>query len=81
MNPLAVLTARANYLLAIRDLLPNETTCPGPPIELRDMILDAPESTEPFDFVVGNPPWVAWDNLSETYRDRTKPLWRQYGLF
>ena len=34
-----------------------------------------------FDFVVGNPPWIAWDNLPGDYREATKPLWQRYGLF
>jgi len=34
-----------------------------------------------FDCVAGNPPWIAWDHLPEEYRELTKPLWRQYGLF
>jgi hypothetical protein len=33
------------------------------------------------DHVVGNPPWVVWDNLPPEYRDDTKPLWQHYGLF
>ncbi|MEM2742244.1 MAG: N-6 DNA methylase, partial [Nitrososphaeria archaeon] len=33
-----------------------------------------------FDYVVGNPPWVNWENLPEFYRNDTKPLWDQYGL-
>jgi hypothetical protein len=33
------------------------------------------------DLVVGNPPWVVWDNLPADYRDDTKPLWEEYGLF
>ena len=107
-NPLAVLTARANYLLALGDLLPG-----GPiqvPVYCRDSILGSRESrvesreerfhlstldsrlstldsqlstpdSRPFDVVVGNPPWIAWDNLPAGYREATKPLWRQYGLF
>ena len=31
--------------------------------------------------VVGNPPWIAWDNLPGDYREATKPLWQRYGLF
>lgn len=81
VNPLAVLTARANYLLAIRDLLGVEPTDVALPIHSRDVILDAPAPGESFDYVVGNPPWVAWDNLSDDYRARTKPLWQHYGLF
>ncbi len=34
-----------------------------------------------FDYVVGNPPWIAWDNLSDEDRQATKPLWERYGLF
>jgi len=34
-----------------------------------------------FDFVVSNPPWVNWESLSQDYRDQTKPLWSEYGLF
>lgn len=34
-----------------------------------------------FDIVVGNPPWVNWESLPGAYRDETKPLWVDYGLF
>jgi len=34
-----------------------------------------------FDFVVGNPPWVNWESLAQEYRDATKKLWTDYGLF
>lgn len=34
-----------------------------------------------YDIVVGNPPWINWDKLSEPYRQKTLPLWIQYGLF
>jgi len=33
-----------------------------------------------FDYVVGNPPWVNWENLPESYRDVSKSLWGFYGL-
>lgn len=33
-----------------------------------------------FDYVVGNPPWVNWESLSDDYRDATKPIWESYGL-
>ena len=35
----------------------------------------------PFDYVVGNPPWVRWGYLSDEYREATKKLWVDYGLF
>lgn len=33
-----------------------------------------------FSHVVGNPPWIAWENLSEAYRRVTASLWDQYQL-
>jgi hypothetical protein len=41
----------------------------------------APVAAGEFDFVVGNPPWVRWDYLSQDYRDATLELWKEYGLF
>jgi len=79
VNPLAVLAARANCVLAVADLLaPGQVVTP--PVHVRDVVLDPPTG-ETFDWIVGNPPWVAWDHLGEAYREATKPLWRRYGLF
>ena len=41
----------------------------------------APVLVGEFDFVVGNPPWVNWESLSGEYREATKRLWVDYGLF
>jgi type II restriction/modification system DNA methylase subunit YeeA len=40
----------------------------------------APMLKGKFDFVVGNPPWVNWENLPEQYREISKGLWENYGL-
>lgn len=80
LNPLAVMAARANYLMAIRDL-PGPTDRVQIPVYLCDSILDASAPAGRFDYVVGNPPWIAWDNLPADYREATKPLWERYGLF
>jgi SAM-dependent methyltransferase len=37
--------------------------------------------TSGFDYVLGNPPWVNWQSLSDHYRDKTWKLWQDYGLF
>lgn len=37
--------------------------------------------TSGFDYVIGNPPWVNWQSLSDDYRAKTLPLWQDYGLF
>lgn len=34
-----------------------------------------------FDFVVGNPPWIVWDNLPPDYRESTHHVWKDYNLF
>ncbi|MGA2030948.1 MAG: N-6 DNA methylase [Thermoguttaceae bacterium] len=84
LHPLAVMTARANYLIAIADLLPEEAPAEVP-VYWCDSILDERPGPDAglgrFDFVMGNPPWVAWDNLPDAYRQATKPLWERYGLF
>jgi hypothetical protein len=41
----------------------------------------APKMAGKFDFVIGNPPWIRWDFLSEDYRKATLQLWKNYGLF
>ena len=41
----------------------------------------APLFSGEFDYVIGNPPWIAWDNLPRPYREATKKLWFRYGLF
>jgi hypothetical protein len=84
LNPLAVMTARANFLIALADVLP-EGEAVEAPIYLYDSILGQGAAGEAaggtFDFVVGNPPWIAWDNLPDDDRQATKPLWERYGLF
>jgi len=40
----------------------------------------APLTMGAFDYVVGNPPWVNWENLPDAYRKATVPLWHRYGL-
>ncbi len=85
-NPLAVLAARANWLLALLPWLdPSEEI--RIPVFVQDALFQEsyaraePTEQEPFDFVVGNPPWIVWDHLGSEYRDATRPLWRHYGLF
>ncbi len=80
LHPLAVASARANYLLAIVDLIGPDAPIDVPVFD-RDAILDQRLNEAPFDFVVGNPPWIAWDNLPGDYREATKPQWQRYGLF
>lgn len=34
-----------------------------------------------FDFVVGNPPWIAWKSMSKVYREGSLEVWKSYGIF
>lgn len=80
LNPVAVAAARANLVMATADT-GVDPKCVAKCISLCDSILDVVEIPQKFDFVVGNPPWIAWDHLPRAYRDATRPLWIRYGLF
>lgn len=38
-------------------------------------------SKKHFDYVMGNPPWIAWKAMSESYRKLTLDIWLSYGIF
>jgi hypothetical protein len=40
----------------------------------------SPRGFENVDYIVGNPPWVRWSRLPETYRKRVKRFCDYYGL-
>jgi len=77
VHALAVETARTNYLLALGDLAEGVTDVP---VYEADSVLRGPQLA-PFDYVVGNPPWINWQNLPVDYRRETMALWEHYGLF
>lgn len=88
LNPLAVLAARSNFLGAILDIL--EPNVPFIiPIHLINCIeMDqrfsnsvVPSLQNYFDFVVGNPPWINWEIISEPFKKTANELWSRYGLF
>jgi hypothetical protein len=83
LNPLAVIAARTNYLLALGDLLAARQGEIEIPVFQADSVLTSspPCSPEPYDYIVGNPPWINWESLPDDYRQRTKALWEHYGLF
>lgn len=75
-SPLACLSARANLLL----LLGKPDTPLEIPVYCADSVLETPLSRQ-FDIIVGNPPWINWETLEPAYREQTRSLWREYGLF
>jgi len=38
-------------------------------------------SHDKFDFILGNPPWITWKAMSDTYRKMTLDIWLSYGIF
>jgi SAM-dependent methyltransferase len=40
----------------------------------------APLTVGQFDYIVGNPPWINWEHLPDSYRNATKDLWTRYQL-
>ena len=38
-------------------------------------------SHDKFDVLVGNPPWITWKAMSDTYRKLTLDIWLSYGIF
>lgn len=89
LNPLAVQSARVNFLIAIADLL---VQCKGRDIEVPVFLADAvcPPAVRPgvlslpvgqFDAIVGNPPWVRWSSLPKAYRNQIKPTCEKYAIF
>lgn len=80
INPLAVLTAKTNYLLGVLDLLETEQSIQLPIFQAD--VLHLPELPIPkADLMVGNPPWVNWEYMPEPYRLKSQHLWLEYGLF
>lgn len=38
-------------------------------------------SQSKFDVIIGNPPWITWKAMSDTYRTATLDIWLSYGIF
>ncbi|WP_224268916.1 N-6 DNA methylase [Haloprofundus salinisoli] len=85
LNPVAVRCARLAYLLALTPLLADaDSPTVELPVHLGDSLGLGGESAEPShaalpttdlraDVLVGNPPWLTWERLSERARSR----WRE----
>lgn len=79
INPLAVLSAKSNCLLAVLDLLElGEEAVDLPVYQTDALTLEA--DGERAELVAGNPPWVNWEYLPPAYRAGSQELWSRYGL-
>jgi hypothetical protein len=79
LDPLAVATARANYLFALGDLLRGVDRAEIPVHHADAILTPANVVAGRFDCVAVNPPGQRWDSLPAEYRHRLTPLWQKYG--
>jgi type I restriction-modification system DNA methylase subunit len=83
INPIAVITAKFNYIFAIYPLMlkngikPNNITIP---IHLEDAIFIS-DYIGNFDLIIGNPPWVRWSVLPDNYKLKIKYSLRNERIF
>ncbi|MCU1358094.1 MAG: hypothetical protein JWM89_3512 [Acidimicrobiales bacterium] len=41
----------------------------------------APATIGPVDLVIGNPPWISWKHLPQSWQERSRSLWLSWGLW
>ncbi|MHA1799203.1 MAG: N-6 DNA methylase, partial [Candidatus Helarchaeota archaeon] len=79
LNPVAVFTSKLNYFINIIDLLSDEIQENLEiPIYQKDSIKYQDKN---YDLIIGNPPWVNWEQLPKDYRDSLIIECKNFGLF
>lgn len=79
LNPIAIFTSKVNYLLNILDLIdPVFDNNISLPIFEKDALI---EKDRNYDIIIGNPPWVNWEDLPINYRTDLIEKCKAYGLF
>lgn len=96
INPVSVFAAQINYLIEYYSYFQSFDNLPERlPIFEADVTQEVIYSVGLFDdkpkvvtdsigkvdFIVGNPPWVNWEYLPKSYRERTHEAWKYYGLY
>src|SRR5687768_2081422 len=87
VDPVATIAAKTNLLIFVSWLMSiGQYQLKQPlrlPIFCGDTIYSVKSElnhTELFDYVVGNPPWVNWEYLPNSYKELIKPMWPTLGL-
>jgi hypothetical protein len=87
INPAALAGAWAAYCFRLADLLPAGDAPVAIPVLLVNALALAagspvaqPATSIPCDVVVGNPPWINWEDLKPAFRQQTAALMKAYGL-
>lgn len=94
INPLTVLAAKTNYLLLYGEQCHQDNNLEIPiycadTIAINDKYHSLFECDNDydkvprveFDYIVGNPPWVNWEYLPTSYRQKHSSLWLYYNLY
>lgn len=82
VNPVSVLAAKVNYMLAILTLYSAKPSrLITLPVYTCDAMMDE-INIKDVDFILGNPPWIKWDFLSREYKKNIgKTLLHDYVLY
>ncbi|MHA1990373.1 MAG: N-6 DNA methylase [Candidatus Hodarchaeales archaeon] len=64
INPIAVFTSKINFLLQIINILPKNQKL-SIPIYVKNVFVDSPPKKPKYDYIIGNPPWINWENITE----------------
>jgi len=84
VDPVATIAAKTNLLMFVSWLISTGRYRLEKPLRLpmfcADTIYSKQKPTELFDYVVGNPPWVNWEYLPNSYKELIKPMWPTLGL-
>lgn len=84
VDPVATIAAKTNLLMFVSWLISTRQYRLEKPLRLPilcvDTIYSKQKPTELFDYVVGNPPWVNWEYLPNSYKELIKPMWPRLGL-
>ncbi|MHA1982772.1 MAG: N-6 DNA methylase [Candidatus Hodarchaeales archaeon] len=81
INPLAVFTAKINFLIQIINLIPKDQKI-AIPIFVKNILIDSNQKNTKFDYIVGNPPWINWENLTEIDKrglNKISEQWKKYS--
>ncbi len=84
VDPVATIAAKTNLLMFVGWLISTGQYRVEKPLRLpifcADTIHSEQKPAELFDYVVGNPPWVNWEYLPNSYKEIIKPMWPKLGL-
>lgn len=87
VDPVATIASKTNLLTLVSWLISIGQYRIEKPLRLPIFCADTiysvngeQKQTGVFDYVVGNPPWINWEYLPNSYKELIKPMWPRLGL-